>query len=188
MPFSPWLPLIITSLTWPTLPRVPFSAPPRLQHWGRQLRGKPAPVGEFLPELAEVDASLEGLRSGYSRDYVLDWGSRRPGAVTARIWACARALLRVRDLWVAEAALPPEERTCGVVLRAELSNLGPFAVKIGQTLSQRPDIIPEELCAELKALQTQNEPFPTEIAHAVIARELGCRGQLLGSGATPLDY
>ena len=44
--------------------------------------------------------------------------------------------------------------------RRELAALGPVSVKIGQTLSQRPDILPEDVCLALKALQTNNKPFP----------------------------
>ena len=47
---------------------------------------------------------------------------------------------RVRDVWLAEDSLPLSERTRGAALVSALSSLGPVAVKIGQTLSQRPDI------------------------------------------------
>merc|ERR1719201_1604432 len=57
---------------------------------------------------------------------------------------------------------------------------------IGQTLSQRPDIIPEEVCEALKTLQTSNAPFPDELAHQVIAEEFNATGPIApGIPATP---
>ena len=37
-------------------------------------------------------------------------------------------------------------------------------MKIGQTLSQRPDLIGEEAADALKSLQMDNEPFPDHLA------------------------
>eukprot|EP00966_Prymnesium_polylepis_P126771 2931619-Prymnesium_polylepis.1 len=59
-----------------------------------------------------------------------------------------------------------------------MAKLGPVAVKLGQTLSQRPDIISEDVCEELKTLQTSNTAFPNEQAMAVIADELGWDGPI----------
>ena len=56
------------------------------------------------------------------------------------------------------------------MLREELSQLGLVAVKVGQTLSQRPDILPEDVCEALKTLQTSNKPFPNEEAYQVPPR------------------
>ena len=64
------------------------------------------------------------------------------------------------------------------MLRAELSALGPVSVKVGQSLSQRPDILPEDVCEALKGLQTSNEPFPNEEAYEVIAEDFGAKGRL----------
>lgn len=41
----------------------------------------------------------------------------------------------------------------GQLLRAALVALGPTAIKLGQTLSTRPDLVGEELCEELALLQ-----------------------------------
>ena len=64
----------------------------------------------------------------------------------------------------------------GAMLRAELAALGPVAVKLGQTLSQRPDILPDDVCEALKALQTTNAPFPDEEAFRVIAEDFNATG------------
>ena len=51
--------------------------------------------------------------------------------------------------------------------------LGPVAVKLGQTLSQRPDIVGVDVCEALKSLQTSNAPFDNERAWQVLREELG---------------
>jgi predicted unusual protein kinase regulating ubiquinone biosynthesis (AarF/ABC1/UbiB family) len=70
------------------------------------------------------------------------------------------ATTRLVRLWRREEKLPPEERTRADQLRIALSALGPVFVKIGQTLSQRADLIGDEAADSLKALQQSNAPFP----------------------------
>lgn len=53
------------------------------------------------------------------------------------------------------------------------NELGPTFVKLGQMLSTRPDILPEEVVAELQSLQDAVPPFDTGDAMAVIAEQLG---------------
>ena len=53
-----------------------------------------------------------------------------------------------------------------------LQDLGPTAVKLGQLLSARPDLVPEEYVEALRALQDRVAPFPSAVAHKVIEREL----------------
>ncbi len=52
----------------------------------------------------------------------------------------------------------------GQRLRMALEALGPVFVKFGQLLSTRPDLIPQDLVAELCKLQDQVPPFPHEQA------------------------
>lgn len=59
-----------------------------------------------------------------------------------------------------------------------MARLGPCFVKIGQTLAQRPDLVGEEACEELKLLQTENAPFDSALARLIIAQELGWTGPL----------
>ncbi len=61
---------------------------------------------------------------------------------------------------------PPEMRTT-------LEDLGPTYVKIGQILSSRTDILPEEYCVELSKLRTEVVPLPAETAREVIEAETG---------------
>lgn len=60
----------------------------------------------------------------------------------------------------------------GVRVREALIELGPIFVKFGQMLSTRPDLLPDEIVAELALLQDRVPPFPG--AKAVIERIYGC--------------
>src|SRR5436189_1491364 len=61
----------------------------------------------------------------------------------------------------------------GVHLREMLDELGPTFVKFGQVLSTRPDIVPPDIIAELRALQDDVRPFPYEQVEEAIVRDLG---------------
>lgn len=58
-------------------------------------------------------------------------------------------------------------------VREALATLGPVYVKFGQALSTRPDLIPEDLAAELSLLQDQVPPFLAIDAVAQLERALG---------------
>jgi len=61
----------------------------------------------------------------------------------------------------------------GQHLREVFEELGPTFVKFGQLLSTRPDIVPPDIIAELRALQDDVRPFPFEQAEHVVEEELG---------------
>jgi ubiquinone biosynthesis protein len=61
----------------------------------------------------------------------------------------------------------------GQHLRELLDELGPTFVKFGQLLSTRPDVVPPDVVAELRALQDDVRPFPFEQVERVIEEELG---------------
>jgi ubiquinone biosynthesis protein len=75
--------------------------------------------------------------------------------------------LRRRDL---VDGLPSQR---GAHLRAMLDELGPTFVKFGQLLSTRPDLLPPDIIAELRALQDDVTPFPYADVELVIQAELG---------------
>jgi len=62
----------------------------------------------------------------------------------------------------------------GIRLRKVLEDLGPSFVKLGQLMSTRPDLIPEDILAELKKLQDDVPPEPFEVIREQVEQELGC--------------
>lgn len=58
-------------------------------------------------------------------------------------------------------------------LRMIAEELGPTYVKLCQVLSNRPDVLPEELILELEKLQSNVTPIPTSEAIKVIEQETG---------------
>ncbi len=65
-------------------------------------------------------------------------------------------------------SLPFAER-----VRRVLEALGPTFVKLGQILSTRADIVPDDVAKALKALQDHAEPFPYDVVRKVIEEDLG---------------
>lgn len=59
------------------------------------------------------------------------------------------------------------------LLREELAALGPTAVKLGQNLGNRPDLVRTDYMEELSTLQDRVPPFPNEEAMAIVREELG---------------
>lgn len=71
-----------------------------------------------------------------------------------------------------EARQAAAERSPWERLRMVIEELGPTFIKLGQILSNRPDLVPPELQVELQKLQENVPPFPTEQATASIESEL----------------
>lgn len=65
------------------------------------------------------------------------------------------------------------EKPYGVRLREALQELGPIFIKFGQMMSMRPDVFPDHVVRELRPLQDQVEPFPSEHARARIEKAIG---------------
>ena len=61
----------------------------------------------------------------------------------------------------------------GIRLRKVLEDLGPSFVKLGQLMSTRPDLIPEDILVELKKLQDDVPPDPFDVIRQQVERELG---------------
>lgn len=68
---------------------------------------------------------------------------------------------------------PIRESSIPKRLREAFAELGPSFIKMAQILSSRPDLITLRYAEELKKLQDEVPPFPTEEAKALIASELG---------------
>ena len=58
-------------------------------------------------------------------------------------------------------------------IRMVLEELGPTFIKLGQIMSNRPDLIPQELITELAKLRENVPPFSSEEARLLIEKELG---------------
>jgi len=139
------------------------------------------PVEE--PERVEVD-DYHSLPRYFDRKHLLNFFKARPLELMSR-WADILGKLGpAYSKWQAEEDLPVEQHTRGAVLRDALSDLGPIFVKIGQTLSQRPDLIGDEAANALKKLQQQNTAFPDNVAFRIILEDLGHTGPLTPGGFT----
>ena len=81
------------------------------------------------------------------------------GARAKRAMKTAEASVRKHDRWAR--------------IRMMFEELGPTFIKLGQIMSNRPDLLPAEMLAELEKLQTGVPPFDAEDAVALIEEELG---------------
>lgn len=64
-------------------------------------------------------------------------------------------------------------------VRLALEELGTTAIKLGQILSTRPDLLPGEFVTEFEKLRDRVPPVPTDAIVATIERELCCSAQEL---------
>ncbi|MGB7319755.1 MAG: 2-polyprenylphenol 6-hydroxylase [Planktotalea sp.] len=64
-----------------------------------------------------------------------------------------------------DVTMPPAPRA--------LTALGPAYIKFGQVLSTRPDVVGEEMAAQMRVLQDKLPPFPIDVAKSSVAIELG---------------
>ena len=131
---------------------------------------------------AQADGPYEVLRNGYQRDELISFFLKRPVALASRFYVFASAFYELKRLKEADEGLPLAEQKFGTRLRETLAELGPVAVKLGQTLSQRPDIIGEDVCELLKSLQTANSAFADEVAYEVIRMEFNATGRPIAPG------
>ena len=58
-------------------------------------------------------------------------------------------------------------------IKEMIEDLGPTFIKFGQIIADRPDLVSEQLRAELKKLQTDAKPFDNGLAFQIIEEELG---------------
>jgi len=73
-----------------------------------------------------------------------------------------------QELAVDEGASPEE-------FAADLEEMGPTFVKLGQVLSSRPDLLPQPYLEALSRLQDRVKPFPFPEVQAIVEEELGVR-------------
>ncbi|MBL8848382.1 MAG: AarF/ABC1/UbiB kinase family protein [Planctomycetaceae bacterium] len=87
-----------------------------------------------------------------------------------RLW---RYVPRLKRRTIQRGYGMPSELTLAHRLRLALEDLGPTAIKFGQVISTRPDLIPPEIIEELTHLQENVPAFPSETAVALVEAELG---------------
>ncbi len=77
--------------------------------------------------------------------------------------------------WARFSSRSGPETTSDLPVRfvAVLEKIGPTAVKFGQMLSTRPDMLPPEYSRELQRICHHVAPFPAEEARATLEREFG---------------
>jgi ubiquinone biosynthesis protein len=75
--------------------------------------------------------------------------------------------------WKSDKAGAEAKTSTAVRMRRVLEELGPSFVKLGQIISTRPDIVPQEVVDELKRLQDDVPPVPFDQMRAVIEQQLG---------------
>lgn len=75
-------------------------------------------------------------------------------------------ILKLKPSKIAQLPLP-------IRVRLALEELGPTFVKLGQILSTRPDLIPQDYIIELQKLQDKVPPFAYDQVEQIIKRELG---------------
>ena len=73
----------------------------------------------------------------------------------------------------AESVLDDGASSLGRRLTRVCSELGPTFVKLGQMLSMRPDVVPDDVLRELRTLQDDVPPFDTGEAMEIIRQEFG---------------
>ncbi|XP_021832770.1 uncharacterized protein LOC110772624 [Prunus avium] len=130
----------------------------------------------------------------YDPESIGDYFSCRPHIVAFRLLevfsSFASAAIRIRTSGIKKFLRPSSDEginenvsqyNFGMVLKETMLNLGPTFIKVGQSLSTRPDIIGAEISKALSELHDQIPPFPREVAMKIIEEELGSPAESLFS-------
>ena len=85
-----------------------------------------------------------------------------------------RAVPGIRRLTARRGRPPvPEGASRWEIIRLALEELGPTFIKLGQLLSSRSDVLPEELTRELSRLQDHVPPIPSHDVPSAVRNEIG---------------
>jgi predicted unusual protein kinase regulating ubiquinone biosynthesis (AarF/ABC1/UbiB family) len=136
----------------------------------QSLDRSPAPLGDALP----------GVNEPYD-PHLADEAIRLPQLILNR--RCFEVLFGMASFLIAaffSALFPSKELTESERAAAKakavkelLFSLGPTFIKLGQFLSVRRDVLPQELADELALLQDKVPPFGLELVRKTIAADLG---------------
>lgn len=92
----------------------------------------------------------------------------------ARFWQIWRVSRRYGlDQFVGRRPNKRFAKPRGERVRLALEELGPVFIKFGQALSTRPDLLPDDIAAELSLLQDAVPPFPGQQAREQVEATLG---------------
>ncbi|KAG0574287.1 hypothetical protein KC19_VG250800 [Ceratodon purpureus] len=134
-----------------------------LNGWVEMLELKPSVAREFA--------------QSYDPDKLADMMAEQPGQVRARAFSIIKNLGFFAANVLLDKQLGRQNKQSRLQrareLRQILCQLGPSFIKVGQSLSVRPDICPQEYLDEFSGLQDNIPSFPTSIAFALIKEELG---------------
>lgn len=97
----------------------------------------------------------------------------RPGTVIGRAWIVLSSLLSFAIAWGLDGLRRNPDAQRAQRLRKMLTHLGPTFIKVGQSLSTRPDLVRSDFVEELTTLQDQLPRFSNRIAFARIIEALG---------------
>ena len=131
---------------------------------------------------------------GYPADYLEEKPACRlcgdTGYANGRVCGCLRAYYAREQLAELSRLLPLGEDSFetfsfdwydsavqpafGVSPRANMEDLGPTFIKLGQILSMRSDILPRDYCEALKKLRSNVSPMPFEQVQRVVETSYGC--------------
>jgi ubiquinone biosynthesis protein len=92
---------------------------------------------------------------------------------------------RFMQEWIYDLPAPLDPLRAPVKMRLLLQELGPTYVKMGQIISSRSAVLPEDWAVELDKLQSNVPPFLTEDAYQIIQEELGAPVAELFATFTP---
>uniref|UniRef100_A0A803N621 Protein kinase domain-containing protein n=2 Tax=Chenopodium quinoa TaxID=63459 RepID=A0A803N621_CHEQI len=142
-----------------------------------------AAYGSYFYRMTKVWQSP--LPEVYDAEVVSDYFNCRPHVVALRLIevfaAFSSAVIKIRASRIGRHVLRTDEDGInslsqfdfGKVLKETMLNLGPTFIKVGQSLSTRPDIIGSDISKALSELHDQIPPFPRAIAMKIIEDELG---------------
>lgn len=142
-----------------------------LRAYGSYIQNLPKMWSKSLPEI-------------YDPQEVEDYFHCRPHVVTLRFievfinFTFAAIKLRTSGIfWMYESGVDKNgnspEYYFGQIMKETMLSLGPTFIKVGQSLSTRPDIIGSEICKALSELYDRIPPFPRTEAMQIIEDELG---------------
>ncbi|MCB0164207.1 MAG: AarF/ABC1/UbiB kinase family protein [Anaerolineae bacterium] len=92
---------------------------------------------------------------------------------------------RFMQNWVYDPPQPLLPLSTPVKVRLMIEELGPIYVKMGQIVSSQAQALPAEWGQELKKLQSNVPPFPTQQVREIITAELGAPPELLFADFDP---